>query len=56
MRIPSFVEETLRSKNWSQAMNEKTKALEKNGTWEIVERQGDKNPFGCIWIYIFKDK
>ena len=37
-------------------MNEEMSALEKNGTWEIVERLGDKRPMGCRWIYTLKYK
>ena len=35
-------------------MNEEMSALEKNGTWEIVERLEDKRPVGCRWIYTMK--
>ena len=35
-------------------MNEDMSALEKNGTWEIVETLGDKRAVGCRWIYIVK--
>jgi len=31
-------------------------AHEKNGTWEIVERQRGKKLVGCKWIYIVKHK
>ena len=37
-------------------MDEEMKALEKNGTWEIVERPGGKKPVGCKWIYTVKHK
>ena len=39
MRISSCVEEMLKDKYWVGAMNEEMIALEKNGTWEVVERQ-----------------
>ena len=32
------------------------KALEKNGTWEIVDRQEGKKPVGSWWIYTVKHK
>ena len=35
-------------------MNQEMSALEKNGTWEIVERPGNKRPVECKWIYIMK--
>jgi hypothetical protein len=56
VRIPSSVDEALKDRKWIQAMDEEMKALEKNGTWEIVERQRDKKPVGCRWIYTVKHK
>ncbi|RDX60856.1 hypothetical protein CR513_60970, partial [Mucuna pruriens] len=37
-------------------MKEEMKALEKNSTWEIVDRSKDKRVVGCIWIYTVKCK
>lgn len=37
-------------------MNEEINTLEKDGTWEIVERQGGNHPVGCMWIYTVKHK
>ena len=54
IQIPTSVQEALKDENWVQAMNEEMSALEKNGTWEIVERLGDKRPVGCRWIYTVK--
>lgn len=42
--IPTSVQESLKDKNWVQTMNEEMSAPEKNETWEIVERLGDKRP------------
>ncbi|RDX82446.1 putative mitochondrial protein, partial [Mucuna pruriens] len=39
-----------------QAMKEEMKALEKNSTWEIVDRPKDKSVVGCRWIYTVKCK
>ncbi|RDX99634.1 hypothetical protein CR513_17294, partial [Mucuna pruriens] len=39
-----------------QAMKEEMKALEKNSTWEIVDRPKDKRVVGCRWIYTVKCK
>ena len=36
-------------------MEEKT-ALEKNGTWEIVQKPEDKSPVGCKWVFTIKYK
>ena len=35
-------------------MNEEIRALEKNETWEIVEKPKDKKAVGCRWIYTVK--
>ena len=35
-------------------MNEEMSVLEKNGTWEIVERLRDKRPTAYRWIYTVK--
>lgn len=56
MRTLSSVEEALEDRNWVGAMNEEIKVLEKNGVWEIVERQGSKKVVGWRWIYVVKYK
>ena len=35
-------------------MNEEMGALERNETWEIVERPKDKKAVGCRWVYTVK--
>ena len=35
-------------------MTEEMGALERNETWEIVERPKDKKTVGCRWIYTVK--
>ncbi|RDX78018.1 putative mitochondrial protein, partial [Mucuna pruriens] len=52
IKISTLVQEALRDENWVQAMKEEIKALEKNSTWEIVDRPKDKRVVGCRWIYI----
>lgn len=54
IRVPTSVQEALKDKNWIQAMNEEMHALEKNGTWDIIEKPKDKRPVGCRWIYTVK--
>ena len=56
VRIPASVKEALKDENWIKAMNEEMKALEKNRTWEIVEKPRGKKPVGCRWIYTVKYK
>ncbi|RDX97963.1 putative mitochondrial protein, partial [Mucuna pruriens] len=50
----SIQHQTLKDENWVQAMKEEMEALEKNSTWEIVDRPKDKRVVGCRWIYIVK--
>ena len=37
-------------------MNEEMKSLQKNETWELVDRPPRKKPVGCRWVYIVKHK
>ena len=37
-------------------MRKEMSALEKNKTWEIVERPKGKNIFDCKWIFTLKYK
>lgn len=39
--------EALSLPKWKAAMEEDMRALEKNGTWDIVDLLADKEPVGC---------
>ena len=39
---------------WVDSMNEEFKSLEKNKTWDIVDRPNGKNILGCKWVYRIK--
>ena len=41
---------------WRTAVWEEMKALEKNGTWEILELPSGKHTVGCKWIFTVKYK
>jgi len=56
IRVPTSVQEALKDENWIQAMNEEMSALEKNQTWEIVDRSLDKKSVGCKWVFSLKYK
>ena len=51
--IPNTVSEALTKRD---AMREEMSALEKNKTWEIVERPKGKNIVDCKWIFTLKYK
>jgi hypothetical protein len=37
--------------NWLKSMNEELDQIEKNDTWELVPRLGNKNIIGSKWVY-----
>ncbi|BBH05180.1 hypothetical protein Prudu_016496 [Prunus dulcis] len=49
-------EEALVNSKWKNAMNEKMKSLQKNGTWELVDLLVGKKPVVCMWIHTVKYK
>ena len=48
---PANYAEASRSKGWIKAMNEEIAMIEKNKTWELVERPKGRNVIGLKWIY-----
>ena len=54
--IPNIVFKALAKREWKDAMREEMSALEKNKTWEIVERPKGKNIVDCKWIFTLKYK
>ena len=54
--IPNSVQEALADPRWKAAMNEEMKSLQKNETWELVDRPPGKKPVGCRWVYTMKHK
>ena len=54
--ILNTVSETLTKREWKDAVREEMSALEKNKTWEIVERPKGKNIVDCKWIFTLKYK
>ena len=54
--IPNTVYEALTKREWKNAMREEMSVLEKNKTWEIVERPKGKNIVDCKWIFTLKYK
>ena len=54
--IPDTVSKILIKREWNNAMREEMRALEKNKTWEIVERSKGKNIVDFNWIFTLKYK
>ena len=54
--IPNTLAEALLKEEWRNAMREELEALEKNHTWEIVERPKGKNIVDCKWVFALKYK
>lgn len=51
MNVPNNVHEALKILEWRNAVKEEMKALEKNGTWEIVDLPKGKKVVGCKWVF-----
>jgi transposase InsO family protein len=53
---PTSVEQALKDKNWSAAMDAEYRALVHNKTWRLVPRPKGKNIIGCKWVWKVKRK
>ena len=56
IQVTTQVEDALKSREWTEAMDEEMRALQKNNTWEVVELPKGKKPVRCRWIFTFKYK
>ena len=54
--MPNNVEEALQNSDWKAAVFDEMNALNKNGTWEIVNQPSGKSPMGCKWVFTMKYK
>ena len=54
MLEPKNFNEASKDDNWVKAMNDELDQIEKNNTWEMVQRPEGKNVIGSKWI--FKNK
>ncbi|KAI5353802.1 hypothetical protein L3X38_006696 [Prunus dulcis] len=48
---PKSFEEAAKDDSWKKAMEAEITMIEKNNTWELVDRPFDKPIIGVIWIY-----
>ncbi|KAM7489733.1 hypothetical protein LguiB_027217 [Lonicera macranthoides] len=51
VREPAGYEEAATDQKWIAAMKEELKMIEKNQTWELVERPKHKKAIGVKWVY-----
>lgn len=54
VEIPKDIQEALAVPDWKQAVLEEIRALEKNGTWQLLDTPKGKKPVGCKWVFIVK--
>ncbi|KAK2973611.1 hypothetical protein RJ640_027521 [Escallonia rubra] len=54
VEIPKTVQDALQVPEWKEAILEEMRALEKNGTWEVMEMQKEKKTVGYIWVFTTK--
>ena len=51
---PQNFEEAVKEESWRKAMQEEIDVIEKNNTWELVEKPNNKEVIGVKWIYRVK--
>ena len=54
VKIPKNIKEALEIPEWREAVMEKIRALEKNGTWEVMNLPRGKRSVGCKWVFTIK--
>ena len=52
--VPKTLVEALSHPGWRAAMEEEMRALDDNGTWELVDLPTRKQTIGCKWVYVVK--
>lgn len=55
-KIPESFQQAWHDTNWKKAVLEEMNALEKTGTWEIIDRPKGKKTVGCKWVFTLKYK
>ena len=56
MEIPNTLQDALKVPDWKKYVFEEMKALEKNGTWELVDLPRGNTIVGCKWVFTIKNK
>ncbi|KAE8703262.1 Dynamin-related protein 5A [Hibiscus syriacus] len=52
--VPTTINVALKSPHWSTAVHEEYNALQKNGTWSLVNLPEGRTTVGCKWIFRIK--
>ncbi|RVW72252.1 Retrovirus-related Pol polyprotein from transposon RE1 [Vitis vinifera] len=55
-QVPNTIQEAFKISEWKKAVQDEIDALEKNGTWTIIDLPVGKRPVGCKWIFTIKYK
>jgi transposase InsO family protein len=48
---PACCEEALKDPKWKKAMEEEMSMIQKNQTWELVDKPGDRKIIGVKWVF-----
>ena len=56
IEIPNTVQDALKVPKRKEVVFEEMKALEKNGTWELVDLPRGNTIVGCKWVFTIKYK
>ena len=54
--VPGGVQEALSDPNWTRAIEEEMRALQRNKTWDLVPLPKGKKTVGCKWVFSIKHK
>ena len=56
VQVPITIHEALSQSDWRKVVFDEMSALEKTGTWEIVDIRKYKNTVVCKWIFTVKHR
>ena len=54
IKIPKNIQEALEIPKWREAVMEEIRALEKNGTWDVMNMPKGNKPIGYKWVFTVK--
>ncbi|KAL6311712.1 hypothetical protein AAG906_024601 [Vitis piasezkii] len=56
MLVPRNIQEAFDDPNWKVVVMKEMNALERSGTWELVDLPKEKRTVGCMWVFTVKCK